>query len=261
MKILFIGDIVGRPGRNYARRVLSEMRSKQTYDITIANAENAAGGNGLTEEVCKELFGMGINVLTLGNHAWDKKEIFQFIDGEPNIARPINYPRGVPGLGMVLAHTEKGPVAVINACGRVFNPTLLECPFRAVEEAVESIRGKTKHIIVDFHAEATSEKVAMGWFLDGKVSAVLGTHTHVQTADDKILPNGTGYITDAGMTGPMESVIGISRELVLKRFLTQLPVRFEVARGACQFCGVEVETDDHSGLSVAINRIFLVEKT
>ncbi|HHV78212.1 MAG TPA: TIGR00282 family metallophosphoesterase [Firmicutes bacterium] len=261
MKILFVGDIVGRPGRACAKQVLSEMRSKHNYDLTIANAENAAGGNGLTSQVCRELFDMGLDVLTLGNHAWDKKEIFQFIDNEPGLVRPLNYPPEVPGQGMVVVHTAKAPVAVINACGRVFNPTLLECPFRALERAIHSVRKETNHIIVDFHAEATSEKVAMGWFLDGKVSAVLGTHTHVQTADDRILPGGTAYITDAGMTGPRDSVIGISTDLVLKRFLSQLPVRFEVARGATQFCAVEIEIDDDTGHAVSIRRIFRVQES
>ncbi|MGB9867220.1 MAG: TIGR00282 family metallophosphoesterase [Bacillota bacterium] len=260
MRILFVGDIVGRPGRSFAKQVLSEIRARKHYDLTIANAENAAGGNGLTGEVCKELFAMGIDVLTLGNHTWDKKEIFEFIDKTPNLVRPLNYPPGVPGTGVTVVNARnQRPVAVINLCGRVFNSSLLECPFRAVEKAIQSLAQTTKCILVDFHAEATSEKVAMGWFLDGRVSAVIGTHTHVQTADERILPAGTGYITDAGMTGPRDSVIGIDRELVMRRFLTQLPVRFEVAKGPRQFCGVELEVDDQTGLASSISRIFITE--
>lgn len=229
VKILVIGDIIGKAGRGLVENYLSS--HEEEFNLCIANGENASGGVGLTPPTAEELFGLGINVITSGNHIWDKKEIIPHLDNSKNILRPANYPPGVPGFGSCIAKTDNGiSVGVINLSGRVFMP-LVDCPFRKASEEIEQIKKYARIIIVDFHAEATSEKVAMGRFLDGKVSAVIGTHTHVQTADACILTNKTAYITDVGMTGPIDSVIGVETEIVLKRFLTGIPYRMKPSSG------------------------------
>jgi len=258
VKVLFIGDIVGRPGRTAAKEC-SPLYRKST-DLIIANGENAAGGTGITFDIADDLWALGIDVITLGNHVWDKKEIFDFIDDADRVVRPLNYPEGTPGKGFTTVEVAGvGPVSVINACGRVFSTALLEDPFRSLDSAVSSLRALSPIIIVDFHAEATSEKVALGHYLDGKVSAVLGTHTHVQTSDATLLSRGTGYITDVGMTGPRDSVIGMSKEIVMRKFLTQLPARFEVAGGPWRFDAVMLEIDPVSGRCLSINSICHLE--
>ncbi len=253
MKILFIGDIVGRPGRKAVRHLLPKLNSQNRYDLIVANAENAAGGVGITPKVAVELFQLGIHVLTLGNHAWDKKDIIDFMVDEPRLIRPLNQPPGAPGRGYTVLSVAGRRVAVISLAGRVFAPSMYDCPFRAMERALREL--DCHLVLVDFHAEATSEKVAMGWYLAGRVSAVVGTHTHVQTADERVLPGGTGYITDAGMTGPRDSVIGIKTERVLEKFITQMPVRFEVAPGPAVLQGVELCFDDGSGKCISITRL------
>lgn len=254
MKVLFIGDIVGSPGRD-ALKLLPELKKEHNLDFVIANGENAAGGSGITLKVAEELFDTGIDVLTSGDHIWKKKEIFEFINQEERILRPINFPMGAPGKGFGIFKAKNGMlVGVINVNGRVFMEAL-ECPFRTSLKAQEELSKEAKVIIVDMHAEATSEKVAMAWYLDGKVSAVLGTHTHIQTADEKILPNGSAYITDVGMTGPYDSVIGRRVEDVLERFLTSIPVRFEVADGNVQLHAVVLDIDEITGKARSIVRI------
>lgn len=255
MKILFIGDIVGSPGREAVRFLLPGLKEKHGLDFIIANAENAAGGSGITPKTAEDLFGAGVDVLTSGDHIWKKRDIFEIIDREPRILRPLNYPVPAPGRGKGLFKAPDGSlIGVININGRVFMEAL-ECPFRTSLAAQAELSQKTKVIIVDIHAEATSEKVALGWYLDGRVSAVLGTHTHIQTADEKILPSGTAYITDAGMTGPLDSVIGRKTEDVLARFLTSIPTRFDVACGNIQLQGVVLDIDAESGKTRAILRI------
>ena len=241
MKILFIGDIVGKPGRRAVRELLPGIVEEHRIDFVIANCENAAAGLGVTAEIVEELYGARIDVLTSGNHIWDKKEVMEFVDDYETLLRPANYPEGTPGRGSVVKPTPGGiHVGVINLAGRVFMHPL-DCPFRTAEREIEKMKQKAHVIIVDMHAEATSEKIAMGWYLDGRVTAVLGTHTHVQTADDRILPGGTAYITDVGMTGPFDSVIGIKKEAILQRFLLQIPNKFEVAKRDVRLQGVVVE--------------------
>lgn len=255
IKILVIGDITGRPGRDAVKTLLPRIKKEENIDFSIGNAENAAGGSGITKEVCEELLGYGLDVLTSGDHIWKKKEVMDIIDIEPRLLRPLNFPEGAPGKGSYIYDLKDGgSICVINLVGRVFMNTL-DCPFRAVRRELESIKDKTPIIVVDIHAEATSEKVAMGWFLDGLVSAVLGTHTHIQTADEKILPKGTAYITDLGMTGPYDSVIGRTSEEILERFITQLPTRFQVAERDVQLHGVIFEVETKTGKAVAIKRI------
>lgn len=258
MKILFIGDIVGRPGRKLVGDLLPVLRKEYDIELVIANGENAAGGSGITPAVAEELFGKGIHILTSGNHIWDKKEAVPYIDTEPRIIRPANYPPGTPGHGWSLISTPSGVnVGVACLAGRVFLPAI-DCPFRVGREIVEELKQHTQIIIVDFHAEATSEKLALGWFLDGLVTAVVGTHTHVQTADERILDEGTAYITDVGMVGPRDSVIGIKKEVVIQKFLTQLPVRFEVAAGPVEFGAVVIEVDEATGRARTIERVRVI---
>jgi hypothetical protein len=255
MNILFIGDIVGSPGREAVRKLLPGLTKEYKLEFIIANAENAAGGSGVTPGVAEELFESGVNVITSGDHIWKKREIFELIDKEERILRPVNFPENAPGNGYKVFKAKNGAkVGVVNAQGRVFMEAL-ECPFRATRQAQEELSKETNLIIVDIHAEATSEKVALGWYLDGKVSAVLGTHTHIQTADEKILPGGTAYITDAGMTGPLDSVIGRRDEDVLQRFITAIPVRFEVASENIHLQGVVVDVDEATGKAKSILRI------
>ena len=255
MRLLMIGDIVGRPGRQAVKDNITGLISEFKVDITVANGENSAGGNGLTREVGRELLAMGIDVITMGNHVWNHKEIFNYISQEKRIVRPANYPPGAPGLGVNVFIAGNGTsVAVMNLSGRVFMPEL-DCPFRKVDEMLASLDKQVQVVLLDFHAEASSEKVAMGWYLDGRVSAVCGTHTHVQTADERILPGGTAYITDVGMTGPRDSVIGVKKELVIEKFITQLPRRFEVANSSYQLNAVLVDIDDTTGRATDIRRI------
>lgn len=258
VNILFIGDIVGSPGRQAVVRELHRLVDRHQVDLVIANGENAAGGFGITEETAKELFSLGVDVLTSGNHIWDKRDSFSFIGREERLVRPANYPPGTVGRGTTVVRTAGGvPVGILNLEGRVFMNNL-DCPFRAADHEIEMLRESTPLIFVDFHAEATSEKIALGWYLDGKVSAVVGTHTHVQTADERILPGGTAYITDAGMTGSFDSVIGVRKELAVERFVTQMPVRFEVAKKDVRFNGVVIGVDPVSGQALSIERISLI---
>lgn len=255
MKILFIGDIVGSPGREAIKKLVGPLKQELQIDFVIANAENASGGSGITSKVATELFASGVDVLTSGDHIWKRPEIFELINQEERILRPINFPAGAPGRGAAVFKAKGGlKVGVVNVNGRVFMDAL-ECPFRTTLKACEELTAETKIIIVDIHAEATSEKVALGWYLDGKVSAVLGTHTHIQTADEKILPKGSAYLTDAGMTGPYDSVIGRRVEDVLTRFLSSIPVKFEVAQENIQLHGALVEIDEKTGKAISILRI------
>jgi 2',3'-cyclic-nucleotide 2'-phosphodiesterase len=255
MNILFIGDIFGRPGRDLVRRGMRPLVHRYAIDFVVGNVENAAGGFGITREIGDGLASEGLDVMTSGNHIWDKKEALDYVAAEPRLLRPANYPAGAPGRGSILARTDDGRgVGVINLMGRVFmNP--LDDPFSAALREIDSFAGRTRVILVDFHAEATSEKIAMGWHLDGRVTAVIGTHTHVQTADERILPNGTAYITDAGMTGPHDSIIGTEREPALARFLTGMPSRFEPASGNPRLHGVVIAADDATGKATSITRL------
>jgi len=253
MRILTIGDIVGQPGRQAVHRLVPDLRQELELDMVIANAENAAGGFGLTSAIAKEIMEAGVDVLTSGNHIWAQKEIIEHLDSEMPVLRPLNYPPGVPGRGYLV----RGQVMVVNLMGRVFMREL-DCPFRAMDKLLAELDPRPPVIIVDFHAEATSEKVAMGRYLDGRVSAVLGTHTHIGTIDAQILPGGTAYVTDIGMTGPTDSIIGDSVEAVLQRFLTGLPHRLSVGKGKPVFNAIMVEVAEDSGRAVNIERICLV---
>jgi 2',3'-cyclic-nucleotide 2'-phosphodiesterase len=255
VKLLFIADIVGKPGRQALAMELHRLIDRYAIDAVIANGENAAGGFGLTEETAGELFGYGVHLLTSGNHIWDKKDSYDFIQREGRVIRPANYPEGAPGRGAAIIQTASGiQVAVLNIEGRVFM-NALDCPFVVAAREIARLKEITPIVVVDFHAEATSEKIAMGWYLDGKASAVLGTHTHVQTADERILAEGTAYITDVGMTGSFDSVIGIRKELAVGKFLSQLPARFEVAKKDVRINGVMVELDDVTGKAITIERL------
>lgn len=259
MNILFVGDVVGRPGRRILRQRLGEIISSQSIDFTIINVENAAGGHGITPAIGDEILDLGADVMTSGNHIWDKKEVLGYIGQQSRLLRPGNYPPGTPGGFSVVAPSGCGvPVAVINLQGRVFMP-MTDCPFRLAESQIPLLKKQATVIVVDFHAEATSEKIAFGWFLDGEVSAVLGTHTHVPTADARVLPGGTAYISDVGMTGPTDSVIGMKVEPSLKRFLTARRQRFEVAKGPCVFSSVVLDIDEESGKAISIRRLDLRE--
>ncbi len=255
VKILFIGDIIGRPGRIAVQKALPGLKDRYCPDVVIANGENTAGGFGITSDVFEELQGMGVDVVTTGNHIWDRKEILDYIGSTDRLLRPANYPASAPGGGITLFECPSGVlVGVINLSGRVFMDAI-DCPFTVGDRLVKSLRKQTPVIVMDMHAETTSEKNAMGFYMDGRVSAVVGTHTHVQTSDERILAKGTAYITDAGMTGPTDSVIGIEKELVIKRFLTQMPFRFEVANKGLEFQGVVVTVDGDSGRATEIERI------
>jgi 2',3'-cyclic-nucleotide 2'-phosphodiesterase len=256
LNLLFLGDIVGRPGRSCVRDMLPKIKSNYNIDVVIANGENAAGGNGLTRKVYDELRVSGIDIVTSGNHIWDKREVLDFIGQEGNLLRPVNYPRKTPGRGVGVYPTRQGPLGVINLAGTVFM-LHLDCPFAAVEEALKQVQGEARMVLVDFHAETTSEKIAMSWFLDGRVSALVGTHTHVQTVDERVLPAGTAYITDAGMTGALNGVIGVRKDIVLEKFTAKMPVRFEVeTREPFQLNGVVIRIDPASGRALAIERLY-----
>ncbi|MEA5115291.1 MAG: TIGR00282 family metallophosphoesterase [Geobacteraceae bacterium] len=255
VKILFIADIVGKPGRQAISRELHRLVDRFRIDCVIANGENAAGGFGITEETARELYSCGVNLITSGNHIWDKRDQMEYLGRDEKVIRPANYPDGAPGRGSAVIRTPSGvPVAVLNLEGRVFMNNL-DCPFRVALREIDRLKEITPIVLVDFHAEATSEKLALGWYLDGRASAVLGTHTHVQTADERIFPGGTAYITDAGMTGSFESVIGIRKELAIEKFLSQLPVRFEVAKRDIRLNGVVIEIDENDGKALAIERL------
>lgn len=257
MKILFIGDVTGSPGRETVQEYLPKLKEKYRPNLTIINGENAASGKGITEKIYKQFLEWGANVITMGNHTWDKKEIFEFIEGAKNMIRPANFPEGTPGKGITYVNVNGTEAAVINIQGRTFMAPL-DDPFPKIDELVEEAKKRTNIIFVDFHAEVTSEKQAMGWYTDGRVSAVVGTHTHTQTADERILPQGTAYITDVGMTGPYDGILGVEREAVMKRFLTSLPVRFEITKkGRTQLNGVVVTVDNNSGKATKVERILI----
>lgn len=256
MKIFFVGDIMGAPGRRAIAQLLHKVVDQHQIDLVVANGENAAGGIGITPALAEQLLGQGIDILTSGNHLWKHKEIIPFLESSDRLLRPANYPPETPGQGLALVETPAGePAAIFNLEGRVFMSPL-ECPFRCADRQLATIPPEVKVILVDFHAEATSEKQALGWYLDGRVSAVIGTHTHVQTADERILPGGTGYLTDAGFTGPCDSVIGMNKDVIIKRFLTQRPQQFKVATQNIQLQGVVLDIDA-KGHCLALNRIQL----
>lgn len=257
MRVLFIGDIFGRPGREMARQAIPALRERYAIDLTIANVENAAAGFGITRDLAETLLNDGVDVMTSGNHIWDKKEVLSYIPLEPRLLRPANLPAGAPGRGRYIARGGSDKTAaVINVMGRVFM-TPIDDPFAVVLREIDAARAEARVVIVDFHAEATSEKAAMGWHLDGRVTAVIGTHTHVQTADERVLPGGTAYITDVGMTGPHDSIIGIESGAALGRFLTGLPGKFEPATGNPRFQAVVVTADPVTGRATAIERLNL----
>jgi metallophosphoesterase (TIGR00282 family) len=257
MRTLFIGDIFGRPGRDIVRRALPALIERESLDFVIANVENAAAGFGITGDIADTILSYGVDAMTTGNHVWDKKEVLDYIPRQPKLLRPANFPAGVPGRGSYLGRTRTGePIGVINVMGRVFMQPL-DDPFAVVLKEIDALRTKARVIIVDFHAEATSEKVAMAWHLDGRVTGVFGTHTHVQTADDRILPKGTAAITDAGMTGPHDSIIGVVTEAALGRFLTSMPSRFEPATGPARLNAVIVTADRATGRATSIERLNL----
>lgn len=256
MRILILGDVVGRPGRRAIRDIVPSLVKEEKIDLAIANAENAAGGMGVDVKSAEELLAAGVHVLTSGNHIWKKKEIYPYLESRACLIRPANYPNGAPGRGWVEWEDQQGQRAlVVNLQGRVFMPGNIDDPFRCVDGILKEHGNFSRVVIVDMHAEATSEKCAMGWFLDGRVSVVYGTHTHVQTADERILPRGTAYITDLGMCGPLDSVIGIERELVIEGFLSQLPRQFEVAKQNVVLQGIILEVDESSGKALDIRRI------
>jgi 2',3'-cyclic-nucleotide 2'-phosphodiesterase len=259
VKVLFVGDIFGEPGRRALARSVPRLVAQRQVDVVIGNGENAAGGFGITPELAEELFDLGLAVITTGNHAWDKKEILDYFPREPRLLRPANYPSGVPGNGSVVVESAGGEqLGVLQLMGRAYMPTL-DCPFQVAKKELVALKKRTVAVIVDMHAEATSEKMAMGHYLDGEVVAVVGTHTHVQTADDQILPKGTAYVTDIGMTGPLHSVIGVKKELAIEKFLTGMPRRFEVASGPSVFCAVLLELDARLGKALSIERIRLID--
>ncbi|MED4127223.1 MULTISPECIES: TIGR00282 family metallophosphoesterase [Shouchella] len=254
MKILFIGDVVGSPGREMITEHIKGLKQEYKPTVTIINGENAAHGKGITEKIYKGFLAEGAQAVTLGNHSWDKKEIFSFIEDATALVRPANYPEGTPGVGYRIIQINQVKLAVINLLGRTFmNP--VDCPFKKVDDILAEMNGEADVIFVDFHAETTSEKQAMGWYLDGRVSAVIGTHTHVQTADERILPQGTAYLSDVGMTGPLDGILGMDRHAVLHKFLTSMPVRFEVAEGKRQLNACIITINDKTMNATSIKRI------
>ncbi len=255
MRVLFVGDVFGKPGRRILQEKLRHLIHEVRADFCIANVENAAGGFGITPQIAAELLETEIDLLTSGNHIWDKRAIVPYLTEQPRLLRPHNYPDGTPGTGVFVGHSRCGvSLGVVSLQGRVFMPAL-DCPFRVGDRVIEEIRKETPVILVDFHAEATSEKQAFAWYVDGRVSAVVGTHTHVQTADERILPRGTAYITDLGMTGPHDSVIGSLPDLAIDRFLHQIPVRLEPASNNLRLCGATIEIDEQTGLATSITRV------
>jgi metallophosphoesterase (TIGR00282 family) len=255
LTVLFLGDIVGEPGRNAVIARLPELKEKQALDFIIVNGENAAGGRGITGKITIDLLRAGVSVVTTGDHIWDQKDIIAFLGLEPRLLRPLNYPEGAPGSGSIVLETPKGKIGVISVQARTFMQPILENPFRAVEGAVKKMRAETSNIVVDAHGETTSEKIALGRFLDGKVSAVIGTHTHVQTADEQIFPGGTAFMCDAGMCGPVNSILGRKIEPIMNRFISNLPASFPVAGGEVRLRGALIEIDESTGRALRITRI------
>jgi 2',3'-cyclic-nucleotide 2'-phosphodiesterase len=255
LRLLFLGDIIGEPGRRAVIEMLPALKSAWGIDFAVANGENVAAGRGITPKLAIDLLRCGVAVITTGDHVWDQKEVVSFIDTEPRLLRPINYPEGTPGAGSIILETAKGKVGVINVQGRTFMLPALENPFRRVWAEVEEIRMQTPVIFVDVHAETTSEKIALGRFLDGKVSVVAGTHTHVQTADDQIFPGGTAFICDAGMCGPTESVLGREIQPIVQRFYSSMPINFPVAKGEVKLHGLMADIDEETGRAVSVQRI------
>jgi hypothetical protein len=254
MNILMVGDVFGEPGRRALQTLLPRLKREHAIDVTVVNVENAAAGFGVTPQLCRDFLDQGVDVMTSGNHIWDKKEIIAYIAKENLLLRPANFPVGTPGSGRVTVKSGPHRVAVLNLMGRVFmQPN--DCPFRKADEIVPELRRETPIVVVDMHCEATSESQAMGWYLAGRVSAVVGTHRHVQTADERILPGGTAYITDLGMTGPVDSVIGVDKDIILERFLSQMPVRFEPAKGPAALHGVVIAVDPETGRASGIQRL------
>jgi metallophosphoesterase (TIGR00282 family) len=258
VRLLFVGDVVGRPGRRILREALPELRARYAPDCVVVNGENAAGGAGITPAVAEEIAALDVDAITLGNHTWDHRELIPAIDGLPKLLRPANYPPGTPGRGSMVVRTKAGvAVGIISLMGRVFSAAQLDDPFRALDHELELVRAEgARVVLVDFHADATSEKQAFAWYADGRVTAVIGTHTHVQTADAAVLPGGTAYITDVGMTGPWLSVLGVDPQTVVEKFLTQMPVRFSVAKGPAMFNGALIDADEETGRARAIQALF-----
>lgn len=257
MRILFIGDVVGRTGCDYVTQVLRDVVEQRKPDLVVANGENAAEGRGLTRKMAEVLYDGGVELLTLGNHTWDQKELASWIDGDARIVRPANFPPGTPGRGYTVCMVNGRQVLLVSLMGRTFL-SQLDCPFRTLDAILEQY-SDTRHIVVDIHAETTSEKLAVGWTYDGRVSAVVGTHTHVPTADARLLPAHTAYITDVGMVGPADGILGMDRDTVIQRMRTQMPVRFSVAGGPRQFCAVQIELDDDSGRATGIEQVLIRE--
>ena len=255
LTILFLGDVVGEPGRSAVIGRLPQLKEQHGIDFTIVNGENAAGGRGITPKITIDLLRAGVSVITSGDHIWDQKEIISFIETEPRLLRPINYPEGAPGSGSIVLETAKGKVGVINVQARTFMLPILENPFRALDAAVDQMRKETSIIVVDVHGETTSEKIAIGRFLDGRVSAVIGTHTHVQTADEQIFAGGTAFMCDAGMCGPTESILGRAIEPIVNRFIVNMPAPFPVAKGEVRLRGALIEADETSGRALRIARV------
>jgi metallophosphoesterase (TIGR00282 family) len=254
LKLLFIGDVFGSPGRKAAKAMIDKIKKERGFDYCIANGENAAAGAGITRQVAQELYKAGVDAITLGNHTWSKKEVLNFIEEDNKMARPANYPAEIPGKGTVIVD---GKLGVISLLGRIYMDSV-DCPFKAADREIEQLKSLVKVVIIDMHAEATSEKCAMAWYTDGRVSAVIGTHTHVQTADERILPCGTAFITDVGMTGPYDGIIGVDREIIRDKFLKRMPAKHEVAKGPAQFNGVLLDIDEKTGRALMIERINMV---
>lgn len=259
MKILIVGDVVGRPGRKAFKRYTRELREKHNIDIVIVNGENSAAGKGVSRKALDELYAGGADIVTSGNHIWDKREVYEVIDTDPYLVRPANYPEGAPGKGWCLYPFKAKNVAVINMSGRAFMPDM-DCPFQKIEDVLSEIGQEADIKILDFHAETTSEKMAMGFYLDGRVQVVVGTHTHIQTADERILPNGTAYITDLGMVGPWNSVLGVKSDIIIKKFTSCMPARFDLADGPAVYSAVVVEIDDATNKPVRIDRLHIREE-
>ena len=259
MRFLIVGDVCGRPGRAAFAKYTPKIKAEQKIDVVIVNGENSAGGKGITRKSLDGLYHGGADIVTSGNHVWDKKDVLELIDSEPFLIRPANYPEGAPGKGYCVYPFRAKNVGVMNLSGRAFMPAL-DCPFQKVEDLLREMKDSCDIIILDFHAETTSEKMAMGWYLDGRVNAVVGTHTHIQTADDRMLPGGTAYITDLGMVGPWNSVLGVTQECILEKFTTGRPVRFDLAEGPSVYSAVIVEVDDATNRTVSIERLMLREE-
>lgn len=258
MKLLLVGDVVGRTGRKAFNRYTREIKKEKGIDLVIVNGENSAGGKGISRKSLDELYNGGADIVTSGNHIWDNREIYNFIDDEPYLVRPANYPQGAPGKGWCIYETRSANLAVINMSGRAFMPDM-DCPFQKIEDILDEIGDQADIFVLDFHAETTSEKMAMGFYLDGRVQAVVGTHTHIQTADSRILPEGTAYITDLGMVGPWNSILGVKSDIIIKKFTTCMPARFEVAEGPAVYSALVVDIDTNTKKATSVERILITE--